>query len=86
MNCEFCSESFNHSIRLPYEFVPCTHTLCLVCIQKKTDSTKKCPLCTVPIEHMQLNMPLNEIEKEVIVIKINFKNFYYLSFNYFWAH
>ena len=44
MQCQICFEKFDHSKHKPYVLIPCTHTLCITCLNNLPD--KKCPSCT----------------------------------------
>ena len=43
MQCGICFENFDHSKRKPFAMIPCTHTLCIECIDKLNE--KICPIC-----------------------------------------
>ena len=56
MDCEICTESFDHSLHKPYSLYPCPHTFCISCLRKLTEN--KCPICSKEIRDKNPNLAL----------------------------
>jgi len=62
MQCGICFENFDHSKRKPFAMIPCTHTLCIECINKLNE--KICPICNKPFTDKNPNWYLLDLVPE----------------------
>lgn len=59
MECQICLEKYDLDGRTPHTLYPCSHTLCLLCINNL--ATKICPACRSHIKDNKPNFALIEL-------------------------
>lgn len=64
MKCQICFENYNHSLNKPYVLIPCTHTICIRCLDDLMDEPKLCPVCTLTIKDRNPNWALLDLIPE----------------------
>lgn len=64
MKCQICFNNYNHSEHKPYVLIPCTHTLCIRCLDDLSGDPKQCPLCTLTIKDYNPNWAILDMIPE----------------------
>lgn len=64
MKCQICFNNFDHSDHKPYVLIPCTHTLCIRCLDDLVDEPRQCPICSFQVKDRNPNWALLDLIPE----------------------